>query len=181
MSENLKLGQIITTPQERDAIHIAVVPQVASHRLEPGAHVAVPGENGGFPVGVVDPFLRHPVEQGQSFWLFLYPGSITSLRHDWTHPAFATPGRVALPANVSASEKWIREFAESVSLDYETVMGGATQWVYDKANGGWGDYLCFGGLLEGEVVPDEFWPHYEAVKGVAVPDEHRGSFFSCSC
>jgi hypothetical protein len=36
----------------------------------------------------VDPFLADPVQPGQMFWLFLYPQTITGLRHVWEHLAF---------------------------------------------------------------------------------------------
>jgi len=44
-----------------------------------------------------------------------------------------------------------------------------------------GDYLCLGGLLEGETVPDEFWDRYEVITCAQIPDRNRGSFFTCSC
>jgi hypothetical protein len=57
----------------------------------------------------------------------------------------------------------------------------AIDWVDDKENGGFGEYWVDGGKFEGESLPEEFWDHYESVKGKKVPQAHRGSFFSCSC
>lgn len=73
----------------RDAIHVAVVPMIAKSRLYPGNHIDADGNRtGGELVGIVDPYLTVPVEKGQKFFMFLYPGTVTSLRHVWTHPAF---------------------------------------------------------------------------------------------
>src|SRR5262245_32401756 len=86
------LGQPPGENDRRDAIHIAIAPVTASGELRPGQHVGpLPGGRfGGVeePIGIVDPFLREPVRDGQLFWLCLYPYTITSLRHVWTHPAF---------------------------------------------------------------------------------------------
>ena len=99
--DNLELGKIITREQQRDAIHIAVVPVIAREQLEPGEHVGIAQRDGQNiwiakytfkNVGVVDPFLTSAVLPGQHCWLFLYPGSITSLRHDWTHPDLPADG-----------------------------------------------------------------------------------------
>jgi hypothetical protein len=92
------MGKIIADdagPIFRDAIHIPVAPVMAWQDLEPGDHVGIrsdgqafyAGDNGKS-VGIVDPLLRQSVKKGQRFWLWVYPGSITSLRHVWTHPAF---------------------------------------------------------------------------------------------
>jgi hypothetical protein len=91
-----KLGSLITDgDRRRDAIHIAVAPVTAAEPLAPGQHVGfIPSgqtETVGLAdrlIGIVDPFLTNPVEPGQRFWLFLYPNTVTSLRHVWTHPAF---------------------------------------------------------------------------------------------
>lgn len=44
----LGLGQIITSQQERDAIHIAVAPVTAAEKLNPGDHVALTQEGEAF-------------------------------------------------------------------------------------------------------------------------------------
>jgi hypothetical protein len=42
-------------------------------------------------IGIVDPFLDQPVRPGEEFWVFVYPNTITGMRHYWQHPAFANP------------------------------------------------------------------------------------------
>lgn len=94
------VGKLITDDnQRRDAIHVAVAPIKAGQRLPPGSHVTLNEAGEAIAphvyygktdetIGIVDAFLESPVEKGQTFWLFMYPQTITSLRHVWTHPAF---------------------------------------------------------------------------------------------
>jgi hypothetical protein len=89
----LPIGRLIAGDEGRDAVHVAIAPTTAPCELRPGQHVDPRGNPEGpgvVPVGIVDPFLREPVQPGQRFWLFLYPNTVTSLRHEWTHPAYPT-------------------------------------------------------------------------------------------
>ena len=100
MVEQPVLGKLVTGSAHRDAVHVAVVPVVAGQDLLPGDHVRLVAGRAlrlglgmrrapGVTIGVVDPFLDVAmVRKGECFWLCLYPGTITSLRHVWTHPAF---------------------------------------------------------------------------------------------
>jgi hypothetical protein len=81
--------------RRRDAIHVAVAAVTAAVRLVAGQHVGLVQEANlelvgpcDRNIGIVDPFLPGAVEPGQRFWLVLYPGTITGLRHVWTHPVF---------------------------------------------------------------------------------------------
>lgn len=87
------LGHLADADARRDAVHIAVAPVVAGTYLLPGDNVTLDDDGCAYAalpntIGIVDPFLRCPVQKGERFWLFLYPGTVTSLRHVWTHPAF---------------------------------------------------------------------------------------------
>lgn len=187
------IGKLLDSPQERDAIHIAIAPVTATEKLYPGQgidfarHLAPNGvRKSDAPHGIVDPFLTQPVFPGERFWMFMMPGSITSLRHAWTHPAFVNekPLQAEIPAYDDVgpltvvqerSSRWIRDFADQYDIDYDDLIEAANEYVRS------GQYFSRGDLLEGAMVPDEFWPHFENVTCQVVEDGKRGSFFSCSC
>lgn len=91
-----KIGEILTDDPGRDAIHIAVIPVVAADGVSPAEEVGFSRQGDGLTVtgkaavkvGIVDPYLTRYVKKGQRFYLFLFPNTVTSLRHVWTHPAF---------------------------------------------------------------------------------------------
>lgn len=115
------IGHLTDGKHGRDAIHIAVCPMIATERLGPGQKVGLvsateagPTDD---PVGIVDPFLETAVEKGQTFWLFLFPNTITSLKHQWTHPAFEVIKTMEAISGEgrSASEAWLRNYAKEVN------------------------------------------------------------------
>lgn len=182
------IGKLIDERQQRDAVHIALAPAIAGEDLRPGMHVGL--RNGSSVddnhIGIVDPFISGPVMKGQRFWLFLYPNTVTGMRHEWQHPAFPQEGRPFVPAGASAEETRLREIAQAIGIDYHDLMYGADEWVRTSKGSKWGgEYIVQQGS-EGwrndfPAYVDEFWRLYDAVRGVTVPTEHRESFFSCSC
>ena len=173
------LGQILKGNEERDAVHIAIVPVIASELLPPGQHIGLIEDSDDRvgvsrkPIGIVDPFLKRDVKQGQRFYMFLYPGTITSLRHSWTHPAFRNEREQIFQAGNEASNRWLGDYATEVDLTYGELIAAAIGYVK------YGNYISDGGKWEGMYVPDEFWDHFENVTGIR--NENKGSFFSCSC
>lgn len=91
-----QLGKLIDGPELRDAVHIPIAPVRAAHKLKPGQHVGfiendsteLVGESFDL-IGIVDPYLTKDVEKGQRFWLCLYPGTVTSMKHVWQSAAFS--------------------------------------------------------------------------------------------
>lgn len=186
-----KLGQLITDEQHRDAVHIAVAPVIAGMTMKPGDRIGFTDNGDAYTVvtnakksiGIVDPFLHEKaVYEGDKFYMFLYPNTITSLRHEWTHPEFEKEAALAeleptlyrLKGAV-AEEKWVSDFADNIGSNYAEIMQGAEDYLQS------GDYLVRGGTFEGYSIPDEFWDKYEAIKRNTVKEEDRGSFLSCSC
>ena len=94
-NDAVKLGKLALADAERDAVHVAIVPAIANCNLTPGERVGIFHRDGNLIadtnydyVGVVDPFLLHKVFAGQTFYVCLFPNTVTDMRHHWTHPAF---------------------------------------------------------------------------------------------
>ena len=181
------LGTIIDEKAGRDAIHLAVEPAIAAQKLYPGQDVGfVEGGVGpcANPLGIVDPFLKAPVQQGERFWLVVYPRQITSLRHVWTHPAFPEAAAPRSTEDKAKSEMWLRNFCStSDGPDYDTLIAVAT--LGESGESDYykcyieGDYLHVGGQYAHGDIPPELWDHVEIVTGQKMGK--RPSFFSCSC
>jgi hypothetical protein len=186
-----KLGVIIDETAQRDAIHIAVAPVIASQILAAGDHIGfLPGsteEVAGVaptitPLGIVDPYLRQPVGVGQRFWMFLYPQTVTGMRHHWTHPAFEAQPVTGATAD---SRAWIEAFAVELDQTYNRLMAAAEYWLDGERDGvNWNDNYTYDNSETYKRVDSEkwpiFWKHYEIVTGVTVKN-HGATFFTCSC
>lgn len=199
------LGKVHQYDEKRDAIHLGVEPVVAAHTLKPGQHIGF-DKNGKASksakelLGIVDPFLKAPVNKGEKFWLVVYPREITSLRHVWEHPKFPNSReigaeeivlQVKTPTAKEEAYAWIQDYAESFGrysdYDYGYQSIDADDLIYyaksniERREGDWKDYLVKGGLLEGEYVSEEFWNKLAIYLDVDIPENRRENFFSCSC
>ena len=166
---------------ERDAIHVAVYPCIASVPLKRGERVtlvdgvAKPAEGDyGRGIGVANPFVSDDIiEAGDRFWLFLYPESVTSIRHHWTHPD------IEIKDQHNESEKWLRWFASDIGLEYEDMMTIVRRWC--GGGRGWVEMGDEQARSEYKKLREPFWEHVGMVTGLLRPDSQWGEPFDCSC
>jgi len=194
------LGMIIGDTEKRDAIYLAVEPVVAQEKLYPGQDVGPNGtkEN---PVGIVDPFLKEPVQPGQRFWLVIYPRQIHSLRHVWTHPSFPDESNDFIKENhkrqIKFSKEWMEDFWNKCKeieenstwsgrdydiiegLQYEDLINAASKFLKKDIF-----FYVSKNLTEKfyyEEFPKAFWDYYEILTGEKVPEDKKTNFFTCLC
>lgn len=178
-----QMGRIIDSDVQRDAVHVAIAPVHAEERVFPGQRVGLRAgtgdvaDPGAEPVGIVDPFLSHPVDAGNRFWLFLFPETVTGLRHEWSHPAFDSKRRA--PDAMGESEAWLREFARRCGKSYS--------WLMDVVEGLVKTGTVFteqgSSLIRDEYYSneEEFWKHMRNVADFEIPDDVNDDPFSCWC
>ncbi len=178
------LGTIIDDQQKRDAIHLAVEPVVVGDEDHtPGCHVTVrDGISYRIPsghasaLGIIDPFLDRTadIKKGDRVWFVMYPRTVHSLRHVWTHPAFRDEVAVALDQATAErraeAERWIRAYLEEEGFDYGHIMRQVAAMITDDINSGSGSDFHPSG---------EFWAHAEIAIGVKLV--HRPDYFKCGC
>ncbi len=163
------LGTILDADQKRDAIHLAVEPVIAGEWLAPGSDITVIKGVAWAKkpyLGIVDPFLPTEVQAGQRFWFVMYPRTVTSLRHVWSHPAFEDE---VLPTlhDKAVSENWMRAWAlQNMSDDY-----GAAICAGYTSNVGYHESAA-------SSITPEWWDHWERITGER---GSRNTYFSCSC
>lgn len=183
------IGKKLKGGERRDAVHFAVAPAQVKGFLRAGERVKfVAGStevvetwdyDAKPPVGIIDPFLEDfYVADGDRCWLFLYPSTITGLRHEWTHPAFPDqqPQTAAQPEETAReySERWLRGFAEKYKGDYDEMMAGVTS----GRGAFFGDDLEYSDFRPGS----EFWHHVSVVTGKEFTETHiDNTSFRCAC
>lgn len=194
MAHEVKLGQILAGTELRDAVHVAVAPVLAGEKLAPGQHVGFIDRDSNQvgvvnkPIGIVDPFLTAMVWPGQWFYVFLYPQTITSLRHDWTHPSFMGADPNFNVPDLKASEAWMRQFCKEHDCPSYDVLVAALRGESisphsdEDVSYRWeDDYFHFSGFDAHSAIPKEFWDHAEVLIGRKIHSGERPEYFSCSC
>ncbi len=168
----IPLGELVKGGAVRDAIHVAIAPIKAAKMLYPGQHVGKNGDETD-PIGIVDPFLRHPVPPGETFYLCLYPNTVTGMTHHWEHPAFPDDNDL-----IAESKKWIEKFAQSFGETYDGLMSHAMCFAQtgERFHKGSDERYSY----DTEGTWEEFWKHYAVVTGTIVPDDPWAPY-SCAC
>lgn len=185
---DVTIGQLLTGKEQRDAIHVAVAPVVATERLAPGQHIGFSCEGDtehvnstGPHLGIVDPYLKAPVFSGERFWMFLYPKSVTGMRHEWQHPAF-TVSESAKPSDKDLSETWLKDYVgRHCSYWREQSDGGYAEFLRYVEQDRWIYYYgsdCHG-LADVEDA-DELFRHLSVILGRKI-DATYFEAFTCSC
>jgi hypothetical protein len=177
MTTEPNIGELATGAERRDAIHVAIIMRTATEVLAPNQPVDAEGTSKGRKVGFVDPILRYDVQPGQKYWMWLYPRTVTSLRHVWTHPAFSEEEPMkANSQQVADAIEWLTDYAKECEITYSELLEATNGYLKS------GESYCLGTDTPDRVHYDrrEFWRNWEIVTGRRAAD-NEATFFQCAC
>ncbi len=197
------IGKKLTGIEERDCVHIALMPAIAAEEVYPGEEVALaygtkntikPASSsyGIKTIGIVDPFIGLPnsgedhtwrsriIEKGEKCYVFLFPGTVNGMRHQWHHPEI---DKALTP--VSPAEEWLRKFADRWNFDYDEMISSAIQ---EPDEDGFGGYITSRGKDLHSVSDIDyedlkmFWECIESITGASFSQKHKDALdWSCTC
>jgi hypothetical protein len=184
-----KLGTVRAKDEGRDAIHLAVVTLQALERFVVPPignlwvdHLGKPAPTPASAVGIIDPFLPRGtlIEKGEWFFVYLKPGSISGLRHVWSHEAFPEGQKDALKEAKEKAERRVRDWCretDTYGLDYQTCIE-----LFEEGESGSfrldGIAIYSSDEATGEI-PSSILDDIELIIGK--PLASRPEFFRCAC
>jgi len=175
------LGQRLGHTGVRDAVHVPIISAKAAHELRPGQHVILNADGSvssclteNTSLGVVDPYINGIIKPGDSVWVFVRPGSISTLTHHWTHPKVVDITEV-VPDKEKARIR-LQEFAENeLGVTLDRMLSAIEACRTDD-----GDAL-YSHSYESLSVYDGFWSDYEMYTGNSDPNKNEGYFYFFTC
>jgi hypothetical protein len=190
VSDTSNIGLIHNRPLPNDAIHIAIAQVVAGEPLKAGDRVGwLEGKEGVVsksdnPLGIIDPFLTQDVSKDCQCYLFLFPNTVTSLTHQWEHPAFNRN-----PERIKAARKWLDDNGEDKYEDGDYCYGAtnADRFIDEFLEGKMNYYALGDDFSEkynsnADGFRKKFWDNLEIVTGkMATKEQRQQEYFSCSC
>ena len=182
------IGNFLENEQAvRDAVHIAVVPVNISQGCYAGSSVKIMN-NTAYPcsenerIGIVDPFLSEAyIGENKKAFVFLNPGSISSLVHLWTHPDLddeAAPAAKKEETEAQWAKRRISECAEVFGLSSSRLIKFMTEWVEYKEYAYMGNNESYSSLTKEDF--SDMWKAFRIITGNEKEPEHQ-HFFTCSC
>ena len=187
MSDDIKLGQLLDDSDQRDATHVALHPMTAGMELYPGQRMGFATDSDvAFAdtvdktqhiIGIVDPFLSHPVHKGNRFYCWLFPNTVTGMRHSWEHPLLGeSKDKVVDACPTPLAKAWIENFAIDMGFTYDELMGAARYAVQHGTN-----FVCLPDDFDrypNEDQVETFWVKFDTVEGTRT---NINMGFSCAC
>lgn len=211
----MTLGQLHDQEYPRDAIHLAVIQCIANEPLYKGDCVELVENNPSSDIllvrrstyrnsiGIIDPFLSRKdeyLEEGDKFWVVLHPGSISSLRHVWSHPNIPdTPetlkrfpktkteptkeqllGAAALMGDKKAQAKLLLiEVADQLDISFEFLLDSLSVAYINN-----GDSIVHpddSEYFEGLVIDDKVYEAFTTYTGRPVKSQPWNLHLDCYC